>query len=60
MTSELIRKLKFVSRRWKILLEMSRAIFWYTLNISVANIYRFLMFIVTDLSRFSKDDEFSS
>ena len=39
---------------------MGRDIFRYTLNISVANIYRFLVCIVTDLScsnNFSKVDD---
>ena len=61
--SELIRKLKFASGRWKMSLKMEGDTFRYTWDIFVANICRFLVCIVTDFSfstSFSKDDNLST
>ena len=58
--SELICKFYFISCPWKISLRTEGDAFWHTLNLSVANICRFLVCIVTDLScakEFSEDDD---
>ena len=60
--SELICKFYFISCPRKISLRTEGDAFWHTLNLSVANICRFLVCIVTDLScanNFLEDDNLS-